>query len=222
MSEKYRNPLPTVDIIIELAGGGIVLIERKNPPHGWALPGGFVDYGESIENAARARSQRRNIVGGERSTEQFYTYSDPARDRAIIRFRRFLSRPQPGRRAAPTTPRAHGRSVKIIYQNRWSLITRRSCATTLILSRPASAQSRESLRLKPVLAAARESACSPFRYRRAPWHKKIEYVRANRNLPPALPPLGFFKQIIGNVTRRVELFPVGRFFPEVRLMFGKT
>ena len=42
MSEKYRNPLPTVDIIIELAGGVIVLIERKNPPHGWALPGGFV------------------------------------------------------------------------------------------------------------------------------------------------------------------------------------
>ena len=52
MSEKFRNPLLTVDIIIELADGGIVLIERKNPPHGWALPGGFVDYGESIESAA--------------------------------------------------------------------------------------------------------------------------------------------------------------------------
>jgi len=37
-----KNPLPTVDIIIEV-GEEIVLIERKNPPHGWALPGGFVD-----------------------------------------------------------------------------------------------------------------------------------------------------------------------------------
>src|SRR5207245_8126078 len=51
MSEKCRHPLLTVDIIIEVPGG-VVLIERKNPPHGWALPGGFVDYGESIERAA--------------------------------------------------------------------------------------------------------------------------------------------------------------------------
>ncbi len=50
MSE-YRNPFPTVDIIIEVEGG-IVLIERKNPPHGWAIPGGFVDYGETVEAAA--------------------------------------------------------------------------------------------------------------------------------------------------------------------------
>ena len=45
----YRNPSPTVDLIIEFktARGqdGIVLIKRKNPPPGWALPGGFVDYG---------------------------------------------------------------------------------------------------------------------------------------------------------------------------------
>ena len=39
--QTFRNPVPTVDIIIETAGG-VVLIERKNPPHGWALPGGFV------------------------------------------------------------------------------------------------------------------------------------------------------------------------------------
>ena len=48
----YRNPVPTVDIIIEVEGGGVILIERGNEPHGWALPGGFVDYGESLEVAA--------------------------------------------------------------------------------------------------------------------------------------------------------------------------
>ena len=78
MSEKYRNPLPTVDIIIEI-DGGIVLIERKNPPHGWAMPGGFVDYGESVEARGGARSQGRNLVR-RKLIEQFYTYSDPQRD----------------------------------------------------------------------------------------------------------------------------------------------
>ena len=77
--EKYRNPLLTVDIIIELAGGEIVLIERKNPPHGWALPGGFVDYGESIEIAA-VREAREETCLNVKLREQFYTYSDPARD----------------------------------------------------------------------------------------------------------------------------------------------
>lgn len=79
MSEKFRNPLPTVDIIVELAGGAIVLIERKNPPHGWALPGGFVDYGESLENAARREAQEETSLEV-KLTEQFYAYSDPSRD----------------------------------------------------------------------------------------------------------------------------------------------
>lgn len=79
MSEKFRNPLPTVDIIIELVGGAIVLIERKNPPHGWALPGGFVDYGESLENAAR-REAREETSLEVKLSEQFYAYSDPSRD----------------------------------------------------------------------------------------------------------------------------------------------
>ena len=55
----YGNPIPTVDIIIELEleletaeSVRIVLIRRKNPPLGWALPGGFIDYGESAEQAA--------------------------------------------------------------------------------------------------------------------------------------------------------------------------
>ena len=78
MTETPRNPLVTVDIIIEV-GGGIVLIERKNPPHGWALPGGFVDYGESLETAAvrEAKEETSLDVG---LTEQFYSYSDPKRD----------------------------------------------------------------------------------------------------------------------------------------------
>ncbi len=74
----YRNPVPTVDIIIEV-GDRIVLIERKNPPFGWALPGGFVDYGESFETAAyrEATEETGLAVKGLR---QFHTYSDPGRD----------------------------------------------------------------------------------------------------------------------------------------------
>ena len=48
---RYRNPVPTVDIIIRIEER-IVLIERTNHPQGWALPGGYVDYGESLEEAA--------------------------------------------------------------------------------------------------------------------------------------------------------------------------
>jgi 8-oxo-dGTP diphosphatase len=78
-TEDYRNPVPTVDILIEMDGLGIVLIKRKNPPAGWALPGGFVDYGESLEEAAvrEAREETSLIV---ELTGQFHTYSNPARD----------------------------------------------------------------------------------------------------------------------------------------------
>lgn len=78
MTEKFRNPLPTVDIIIEV-DNCIVLIERKNIPHGWALPGGFVDYGETLENAA-VREAKEETSLEVQLVEQFYTYSDPRRD----------------------------------------------------------------------------------------------------------------------------------------------
>lgn len=47
-----RIPRIAVDLILELPEGRIVLIRRKNPPHGWALPGGFLEYGENLEQAA--------------------------------------------------------------------------------------------------------------------------------------------------------------------------
>jgi 8-oxo-dGTP diphosphatase len=73
-----RNPVPTVDIIIE-TGGGVVLVRRKNPPHGWALPGGFVDYGESLEEAA-VREAREETGLSVELIRQMHTYSDPGRD----------------------------------------------------------------------------------------------------------------------------------------------
>jgi ADP-ribose pyrophosphatase YjhB (NUDIX family) len=74
----YRNPLVTVDVIIEI-NGGIVLIERANTPQGWALPGGFVDYGESLE-AAAVREAGEETSLRVKLTEQFFTYSEPGRD----------------------------------------------------------------------------------------------------------------------------------------------
>jgi 8-oxo-dGTP diphosphatase len=78
MSGKPTTPLLTVDIIIEVEGG-IVLIERKNPPPGWALPGGFVDVGESLAGAA-VREAREETSLEVTLTEQFFAYSDPKRD----------------------------------------------------------------------------------------------------------------------------------------------
>jgi 8-oxo-dGTP diphosphatase len=81
-SKTYRNPAPTVDVIIEMVDRPhrpIVLIERLNVPHGWALPGGFVDYGESVEVAAKREAQEETNLAVT-LVEQFQVYSDPARD----------------------------------------------------------------------------------------------------------------------------------------------
>lgn len=75
---KYRNPFPTVDIII-IIETCVVLIERRNPPHGWALPGGFVDYGESLEEAAIREAREETGLKIE-NLRQFHAYSDPDRD----------------------------------------------------------------------------------------------------------------------------------------------
>jgi len=76
--KQHRNPVPTVDIIIEIKGG-IVLIERRNAPYGWAIPGGFVDYGECLEDAARREAEEETSLKVTLQ-EMLYTYSNPARD----------------------------------------------------------------------------------------------------------------------------------------------
>lgn len=76
--KQYRNPIPTVDIIIEI-DSQVVLIKRKNPPHGWALPGGFVDYGESLE-AAAIREAKEETGLDIYNLQLLGCYSDPARD----------------------------------------------------------------------------------------------------------------------------------------------
>ena len=67
-----------MDIIIETGRQGIVLIRRKNTPRGWALPGGFVDYGEALEEAARREAQEETGLTVE-LIRQLHTYSDPVR-----------------------------------------------------------------------------------------------------------------------------------------------
>lgn len=75
----YRNPVPTVDIVIHDPGRGVVFVERANPPHGWALPGGFVDYGETVEQAAVREATEETGLDVE-LTGLLGVYSDPARD----------------------------------------------------------------------------------------------------------------------------------------------
>jgi len=75
---KYKNPFPTVDIIIEV-DKGIVLIKRKNPPFGWAIPGGFIDFGESAEAAAIREAKEETSLEVE-IISLFGVYSNPDRD----------------------------------------------------------------------------------------------------------------------------------------------
>ena len=74
-------PRLTVDIIIQMKGDPrqIVLVKRTNPPAGWALPGGFVDYGETVEEAA-AREASEETSLKVKLARQFHVYSDPRRD----------------------------------------------------------------------------------------------------------------------------------------------
>jgi 8-oxo-dGTP diphosphatase len=80
---EYKTPTPTADIIIEIptpdGAPGIVLIERKYEPYGWALPGGFMEYGETLETTARreAKEETDLVITG---LHQLHTFSNPSRD----------------------------------------------------------------------------------------------------------------------------------------------
>lgn len=92
LSKKHKpvTPLLTVDIVIAIDSmlvhnffairkGGIVMIHRKNKPHGWALPGGFVDVGETVEHAA-VREAKEETGLDVYDLQQIGCYSDPKRD----------------------------------------------------------------------------------------------------------------------------------------------
>lgn len=82
MSYKPVTPLIAADAIIELMdkpGRPIVLIERKNPPYGWAIPGGFVDVGERLETAA-IREAKEEVCLDVNLKALLGMYSDPERD----------------------------------------------------------------------------------------------------------------------------------------------
>lgn len=72
-------PALTVDVIIELGERGVVLVRRAFEPLGWALPGGFVERGESLEQAAVREAHEETSLQVE-LVRQFHAYSDPARD----------------------------------------------------------------------------------------------------------------------------------------------
>jgi len=80
-AKTYRNPTPTVDALIELDGrpGTIVLIARGNQPQGWALPGGFVEEGEWLADAAVREAKEETGLEVE-IRELFHAYSNPQRD----------------------------------------------------------------------------------------------------------------------------------------------
>ena len=80
--QHYRNPIPTTDIIIEYKGG-IILIERKNPPYGLALPGGFAEHGLSLPDNARKEAKEETgleVILQTPEDEPFCVKSDPSRD----------------------------------------------------------------------------------------------------------------------------------------------
>ena len=78
LTKAYKNPVPAVDIIIETKEG-VLLIERNHEPFGWAIPGGHVEYGESVETAA-VREAKEETSLDVKLIKLLGVYSDPKRD----------------------------------------------------------------------------------------------------------------------------------------------
>jgi len=80
---KGKYPYPVCDAIIKFYENGkfngVVLVERKNPPFGWALPGGFAEYGESLEDCVKRECLEETGLKV-KILRQLHTYSDPKRD----------------------------------------------------------------------------------------------------------------------------------------------
>jgi ADP-ribose pyrophosphatase YjhB (NUDIX family) len=148
---KHRNPFPTVDIIIEIRDGrgrrGVVLIERKNPPPGWALPGGFVDYGETLE-AAAVREAREETSLDVELVGQLGAYSDPSRDPRFHTISTvFLARASGVPRGADDARSAivvdpRDRSLPLAFDIRDNRVVRRGTMPTSSRSRASSARSK--------------------------------------------------------------------------------
>jgi len=79
LQDRFDQPRVTVDAVVQNDAGKVLLIERRLPPPGWALPGGFVDAGESLEEAVTRELMEETALRA-MSVRQFHTYSDPDRD----------------------------------------------------------------------------------------------------------------------------------------------
>ncbi|MGB9642793.1 MAG: NUDIX domain-containing protein [Candidatus Ratteibacteria bacterium] len=77
-SKTFKNPYPAADTIITKEGG-VVLVYRKNPPSGWAIPGGFINWGETAENAAIREAKEETGLDID-NLKLFGVFSDPERD----------------------------------------------------------------------------------------------------------------------------------------------
>lgn len=75
---KYKNPAPTADVVA-IQDGKVLMILRKNPPEGWALPGGFIEYGETAEHAATRELEEETGLTAT-NLRLVGVYSDPERD----------------------------------------------------------------------------------------------------------------------------------------------
>ena len=80
--QACQNPVPTVDIVIVQPAKGVALVQRRFEPLGWALPGGFVDYGETVE-AAAVREALEETHLAIQLQEVLGVYSEPARDKRL-------------------------------------------------------------------------------------------------------------------------------------------